>query len=94
VSPSPHLRTDTDPVSETLCFLVFRVPDDEQSPETLYFSTVLLFNRQQSQLGETSMAKMLPLHETEGFMYGGKKAPEGQYGGKRRHENGGSERNS
>jgi hypothetical protein len=25
VSPSPHLRTETDPVSETLCFLVFRI---------------------------------------------------------------------
>jgi hypothetical protein len=24
----PHLRTETDPVSETLCFLVFRIPAD------------------------------------------------------------------
>jgi hypothetical protein len=24
----PHLRTETDPVSETLCFLVSRVPND------------------------------------------------------------------
>jgi hypothetical protein len=31
----PHLRTETDPVSETLCFLVSRRPDDEQSPKTL-----------------------------------------------------------
>jgi hypothetical protein len=30
----PHLKTETDPVSETLWFLVFRIPDDEQSPET------------------------------------------------------------
>jgi hypothetical protein len=29
VSPC-HLRTETDPVSETLCFLVFRIPDDRQ----------------------------------------------------------------
>jgi hypothetical protein len=29
---SIHLRTETDPVSETLCFLDFRVPDDGQSP--------------------------------------------------------------
>jgi hypothetical protein len=27
---SPHLNTDTDPVSETLCFLVFRILDDGQ----------------------------------------------------------------
>jgi hypothetical protein len=27
---------ETDPVSETLCFLVFRTPDDWQSPETQY----------------------------------------------------------
>jgi hypothetical protein len=33
VSP-PHLRTETDPVSETMCFLAFRISDDEQSPET------------------------------------------------------------
>jgi hypothetical protein len=26
--PSLHLRTETDPVSETLYFLVFRIPDD------------------------------------------------------------------
>jgi hypothetical protein len=28
VSPSPHLKTETDPVSETLFFLVFRILDD------------------------------------------------------------------
>jgi hypothetical protein len=33
VSPS-HLRTETNPVPETLCFLVFRIPDDGQSPRT------------------------------------------------------------
>jgi hypothetical protein len=33
VFPS-HLRTDTDPVSETLCFLTFRIPDDGQNPES------------------------------------------------------------
>jgi hypothetical protein len=33
VSPN-HLRTETDAVSETLCFLIFRIPDDGQSPET------------------------------------------------------------
>jgi hypothetical protein len=27
----PHLRTETDPVSETLCSLVFRIADDGQS---------------------------------------------------------------
>jgi hypothetical protein len=30
----PHLRTETNPVFETLCFLVFRIPDDGHSPET------------------------------------------------------------
>jgi hypothetical protein len=28
-----QLRTERDPVSQTLCFLVFRIPDDGQSPE-------------------------------------------------------------
>jgi hypothetical protein len=34
----PHLRTETDPVSETLCFsLLFRKnPDNGQSPKTQY----------------------------------------------------------
>jgi hypothetical protein len=34
----PHLRTETDPVSETLCFsLLFREnPDDGQNPKTQY----------------------------------------------------------
>jgi hypothetical protein len=31
-SPS-HLRTETDPVSKTLCLLVSRIPDDGQSPK-------------------------------------------------------------
>jgi hypothetical protein len=33
VSPS-HLRTETDPASETLCLLVSRIPDGGQSPKT------------------------------------------------------------
>jgi hypothetical protein len=33
MSPSRHLRTETDPVSETPCFLVFRIPEDGQSLE-------------------------------------------------------------
>jgi hypothetical protein len=33
VSSSLHLRKETDKVSETLCFLVFGIPDDGQSPE-------------------------------------------------------------
>jgi hypothetical protein len=28
-----HLRTETDPVSETLCYLVSRIPDDGQIPK-------------------------------------------------------------
>jgi hypothetical protein len=30
-----HLRMETDPVSETLYSLVFRIPDDGQSPKTI-----------------------------------------------------------
>jgi hypothetical protein len=32
--PSPHLRSERDPVSETLCFLLFRTPemDNVQKP--------------------------------------------------------------
>jgi hypothetical protein len=29
-----HLRMETDPVSETSCFLVSRIPDDGKSPKT------------------------------------------------------------
>jgi hypothetical protein len=29
----PHLRMEADPVSETLCSLVFRIPDNEQNPK-------------------------------------------------------------
>jgi hypothetical protein len=32
--PLPHLGKKTDPVSETLCLLVSRIPDDGQSPKT------------------------------------------------------------
>jgi hypothetical protein len=28
-----HMKMETDPVSETLYFLVFRIPDDIQSPQ-------------------------------------------------------------
>jgi hypothetical protein len=41
LSPSPHLRSRTDPVSETLRFLVFRIPNDVQGPETQWFSIIL-----------------------------------------------------
>jgi hypothetical protein len=30
------MRTETDPVSETLCFLVSRIADDGQRPKTQY----------------------------------------------------------
>jgi hypothetical protein len=33
MSPSPHLKTEADPVSETLCFLVFRITDGGQNPD-------------------------------------------------------------
>jgi hypothetical protein len=34
MSPSTYLKAETDQVSKTLCFLVFRIPDDGQIPET------------------------------------------------------------
>jgi hypothetical protein len=34
VSPYRHLKSEIDLISETLCFLVFRIPDDGQSPQT------------------------------------------------------------
>jgi hypothetical protein len=37
MSPSPHLKTETDPVSERLCSTVLRIPDDGQSPEPQWF---------------------------------------------------------
>jgi hypothetical protein len=33
-SPPFHLRTETDPVSETSCFLVSRIPDDGKVEKT------------------------------------------------------------
>jgi hypothetical protein len=36
----PHLRKETDPVSETLCFLVSRMPDDRQSPKPSNFGQI------------------------------------------------------
>jgi hypothetical protein len=30
--PHPHLKMETGPDSDTLCFLVFRILDDEQNP--------------------------------------------------------------
>jgi hypothetical protein len=39
-SSSPHVRTEKDPASETLCFLVFRIADYGQSPEILSLLTV------------------------------------------------------
>jgi hypothetical protein len=32
--PSPHLKTEADPVSETSRYLVFIVPNNGQSPKT------------------------------------------------------------
>jgi hypothetical protein len=33
VDVSPHLKMETDPISET-CFVASRIPDDGQSPKT------------------------------------------------------------
>jgi hypothetical protein len=37
-----QLRTETDPVSGTLCFPVFRIQDDGRSPETQQMTTCTL----------------------------------------------------
>jgi hypothetical protein len=37
--PPPHLRTETDPVSKTLSFLVFGILDEGQSPDPVILST-------------------------------------------------------
>jgi hypothetical protein len=37
---SPHLRTETNSVSETLCFLISRIRDDEQIPKTQEFLSI------------------------------------------------------
>jgi hypothetical protein len=37
VFPSAYLRTGKFPASETLCFLIFRIPDERKSPETEEF---------------------------------------------------------
>jgi hypothetical protein len=42
-SPSFYLRKETDPVSETLCFL--ETLDDGQSPKTRFFQTFLTLTR-------------------------------------------------
>jgi hypothetical protein len=39
VFPPPPLRTETDPVSKTLCSLVFRIPDDGRCPKSLVILT-------------------------------------------------------
>jgi hypothetical protein len=33
MSPSPYLKTETDPFFEKFCFIVFRISDDGQSPQ-------------------------------------------------------------
>jgi hypothetical protein len=40
LSLSPHFKTETDPVSKTMYFIVFRIPDGGQSPEALVRSAV------------------------------------------------------
>jgi hypothetical protein len=42
-SCSQHLRTETRPVSETLCFIVFRIPDDGHGPETPIILSLIMF---------------------------------------------------
>jgi hypothetical protein len=53
VSPSLHVRTETDPVSETLCFRVFRIPDKVQKPsdsEVIPLSTIAIFGEEAEEI--------------------------------------------
>jgi hypothetical protein len=43
VSPTPHLRTETDPVSEKCSFVFFRTPDNGQSKENSNADSLALF---------------------------------------------------
>jgi hypothetical protein len=40
-----HLKMETDPVSETLCFLAFRILDDGQNPEPQWFWVLYTITR-------------------------------------------------
>jgi hypothetical protein len=37
------MRAEIDPIFETSCSLVFRIPDDERNPETQKFSETCIF---------------------------------------------------
>jgi hypothetical protein len=39
VSPTPHVRTETDPISETLCSLEYRTMEKVQKPTNLKFTS-------------------------------------------------------
>jgi hypothetical protein len=43
VSFASHMKTEADPVSETLRPLVFRIPDDGQSANPVIFRSLLIF---------------------------------------------------
>jgi hypothetical protein len=43
VSPSPHLRAETNPVFEALCFLVFRILDGGQSRNPVIQSVLFAY---------------------------------------------------
>jgi hypothetical protein len=47
--PSDRLRTETDPVAETLCVLVFRIPDDGQRKIILKTNLNVYFLEQKAQ---------------------------------------------
>jgi hypothetical protein len=65
-SSSPHLKAETDPVSETLCFLVNR--NDGQSPETQWFWKIIKqLSKYQTGVTKTNNAKLNGLSAMRNF---------------------------
>jgi hypothetical protein len=60
VSPISHLRTEEDPASETMCyFVLFRTPDDGQSPRTLQpYTDSLVIQRHLFNIERQDLRKM------------------------------------
>jgi hypothetical protein len=56
----PHLRTETHPVSETLCFLVSRIPDDGKSPKNPVILSVI--HHRQNPLESTKYNSCFDFH--------------------------------
>jgi hypothetical protein len=61
--PLLHLRTERDPVSETSCFLLFRIPDDGQSNRMCLLLQMSVFKQTQSLLWSPQLPLLVPSYE-------------------------------